>query len=426
MQGRHTAQAAKLLCGLFLCLSVGGCAFGPRALERTHGQYNDAVRRVYEEQLLASLVHLRYTENPTQLDVSAIAAQYELSSQAEARPFFLSPNPSNSNVIFKTFTSILPDVLIGANNRPTITFTPADDGSDVRRLLTPISADTLVLLTQMGWPVSTVLRLWTERLNGVPNAVPAAGPRRDVIPEFDRFLQLVELLRIVQDRELITLHATERLTELSGPLPEERITAAAVVEAAKGGLEYRPREDGKTWVVVRRQKSLVLDVSPGAEDSPELAEMARLLNLQPGQRRYELVVGAGGYPDPLRFPTKPSTVLHVVPRSTAEVFYYLSNGVEVPPEHLACGLVRSPADADGQLFDMREVTRGLFAVQVCKGHKPPPDAYVAVKYRGYWYYVDDRDESSKATLGMMLQLSRLDFARQRISSGPVLTLPAGR
>src|SRR5262249_46523596 len=118
MQGRHTAQAAKLLCGLFLCLSVGGCAFGPRALERTHGQYNDAVRRVYEEQLLASLVHLRYTENPTQLDVSAIAAQYELSSQAEARPFFLSPNPSNSNVIFKTFTSILPDVLIGANNRP--------------------------------------------------------------------------------------------------------------------------------------------------------------------------------------------------------------------------------------------------------------------------------------------------------------------
>ncbi len=426
MQGRRLMQAVKRLGGLVLWLSVTGCALGPRALERTHGRYNEAVRHVYEEQLLANLVHLRYTESPSQMDVTAIAAQYELSSQAAARPFFLAPNPSNSNVIFRTFTSILPEVQLGGGNRPTITLTPADDGNDVRRFLTPISADTLVLLTEMGWPVSLILRIWVDRMNGVPNAVLASGPRRDMIPDFARFTRVMELLQLAQDRELASIHAAERLTELSGPLPEEHVTATAVVEAAKNGLEYRPQGDGKAWVVVRRLQQLVVDISPGAENSPELVEAQHILNLQPGLRRYELIVAAGSGPDPLRFPVEPSTVLQLVPRSTAEVLFFLSNGVAVPPEHLACGLARSPTDAEGRVFDLQEVTRGLFAVHVCKAHKPPATAYVAVNYRGYWYYIDDRDETSKATLALMLQLSRLDFARQRTGGGPVLTLPAGR
>jgi hypothetical protein len=48
-----------------------------------------------------------------------------------------------------------------------------------------------------------------------------------------------------------------------------------------------------------------------------------------------------------------------------------------------------------------------------------------VKYRGYWFYIDDRDMASKATLALMMQLARLDFSRQQ-PGGPVLTLPVGR
>jgi hypothetical protein len=39
--------------------------------------------------------------------------------------------------------------------------------------------------------------------------------------------------------------------------------------------------------------------------------------------------------------------------------------------------------------------------------------------------IDDRDPVSKATLILMLQFSRLDFARQHLGSGPLLTLPVG-
>jgi hypothetical protein len=50
---------------------------------------------------------------------------------------------------------------------------------------------------------------------------------------------------------------------------------------------------------------------------------------------------------------------------------------------------------------------------------------VAVNYRGYWYYIDDRNHPSKSAFGLVLQMSRLGFKRQHLG-GPLLTLPTGR
>jgi hypothetical protein len=406
------------LCPVVFLLAGAGCGtFGARALERSHGPYNESILRVDEEQFLRNIVRLRYDEGPLTLNVGSIAAQYELSGTAEARPFFIAPNPSNSNVIFKTFTAILPDALVEGANRPTISLDPATDSDSVRSLLTPISSDSLLVLAGTSWPVSTVLRIWVERMNGVPNAPSASGPPRDVPPDFARFRRIAELFQFAQENEVFSIKVEDRLTEMSGPLPAAAVTAAAAVEAAKGGFEYQPQADGKTWALVRRDRHLVLEVNPATAGTPEVAEMEALLNLKPGATRYELIAG-GGVPDPLRQPTPPSPVLRLEPRSTAQAHYYLANGVEVPAEHLSAGVVQPVPDAP-------EITRGLFEVHVCKGHKPPPCAYVAVKYRDYWYYIDDRDAASKATLALMLQLSRLDFARER-KGKPLLTLPLGR
>jgi hypothetical protein len=415
-----------LFLGLILTLAGGGCtSFGPKALERSHGGYYEAVRLVDEEQLLRNIVHVRYNESPLHLNVNSIAAQYELSGSAEARPFFVAPNPS-TNHNFRTFTSILPDFMLSGSNRPTVTLDPADSADALRQFLTPISLDTLVFLTQTNWPISTVIRLWVERLNGVPNAATASGPARDAPVDFTRFLRIAELLQIAQDRELGAVHVDEKVTELGSPLPAEAVTSAALVEAAKNNLEYRRSADGKTWVLIRRSRQLVLEVHPGAEASPEMVELMGLLNLIPGRRRYNLVAAARGAPDPARFPTPPSDELSVVSRSTSQVIFFLANGVEVPDAHFCAGLVRPTVDEQGRVIDAREITRGLFEVRVAHGHKPPPTAFVAIKYRGLWYYVDDRDQASKATMMLVLQLRRLDFSRRRVVGGPLLTLPVGR
>jgi hypothetical protein len=410
---------ATLLVGL--TVSAAGCALGPKAIERTHGRYAEAVQRVEEEQFLAGVVRLRYVEASTELAVSAIATQYEVSATAEARPFF--GTESLSGPLFRTFSAVLPFASVGGANRPTVSLTPQDDGAAVRQFLTPITADTLVFLGQTGWPVSGVLRIWVDRMNGVPNWVAPSGPLRDTPPDFTRFRRATELLQAAQDRELISVHGEDGVTELSGPLPAEAVTATAAVAAAEKGFEYRPRADGSTWALVRRERRFVLQVNPAGRGSPELAELAALLNLKPGLERYEAVLAAG-VPDPVKNPTEPAAVLRFAPRSTAQALFFLANGVDVPPDHVAAGLVRLPPDGS----DPAEATRGVFRVHSCPGHKhsPPACAYTAVWYRDHWFYIDDRDQDSKATLALMLQLRRLDFRRQQVGSVPALTLPVGR
>ena len=268
------------------------------------------------------------------------------------------------------------------------------------------------------------MRLWVERFNGVPNAASASGPQRGFVPDYERFQRVARLLQMAQDLELVVISPQQIPTPVGGPLPRESINAAAVVDAAKNGLEYRPQEDG-TWTLTRKERSLGMEVSSAAVDHPVMAELTDLLNLKRGQKRYEIIV-SGEVVDPLRFPDLPSTELRLTVRSTAQVYYYLANGIEVPPEHLAAGVVRVPTAPDGSPFDTRAVTAGLFTVRTCKAHKPPPTAYVAVKYRDYWYYIDDRDQASKTTFSLTLELSRLDFGLQEATSGPFLTLPVGR
>ncbi|HSQ54743.1 MAG TPA: hypothetical protein VLM40_03280, partial [Gemmata sp.] len=277
----HCGTPAVLAAALLAAAS--GCSLGPRAIEQTHGQYATAVLHVEEEQFLKNIVRLRYLEMPRNLDVAAIAAQYELTAGVEARPFF---NSQAARVavpsIYKTFTSILPFASLGGANRPTVTLDPTEDASTVRQFLTPISVETLLFFSQSGWPVSSILRIWADRLNGVPNWMPASGPPRDLPPDFQRFVRLVELIQSIQYRELASVRADDRATELSGPIPASAVTAAAVVEAAKEGFEYRPRDDGKTWALIKRERRLVIDVHPAGRASPELAELAALANLKPG------------------------------------------------------------------------------------------------------------------------------------------------
>ena len=49
---------------------------------------------------------------------------------------------------------------------------------------------------------------------------------------------------------------------------------------------------------------------------------------------------------------------------------------------------------------------------------------MAVCHLGYWYYIDEADQDTKATFSLLLQLSRLELAG-KTGQGPMLTLPLG-
>src|SRR4051812_30944743 len=103
MESRRRSRGPIVWCA-GLALALSGCALGPRALERSHGRFGDAVLRVNEEELLRNIVRIRYNESPLSLNVSSIAAQYELAGGAEARPFFTSEADAG---IFRSFSTVL-------------------------------------------------------------------------------------------------------------------------------------------------------------------------------------------------------------------------------------------------------------------------------------------------------------------------------
>ncbi len=410
---------------LAVALAAAGCSFGPKALECSHPKYNEAVKQVSEEQALLNVVRLRYNDNPERLDVSAIAAQFELDGSVEAQPFFNSQAARLTGAEpYRTFTAILPFASARGVSRPTITLTPLDDPETIRGLFTPASLDGIILLAETSFPVETVFRLWLEYLNRLPNAPTASGPERGLVPEFLEFQRAARLLQALQDRGEIRFVREEKLTRMGGPMPPGSVTPANLVEAAQNGFEYVQEADG-AWALIRRDRRLVLKVSPAAVGGPEMQELCGLLHLVPGQLDYEVVVGGAERVFALTQPPPPSTTLDLFPRSLYQVTRYLSQGVAVPPEHVAEGLVRPPLGPDGGPFDEGQVTAGLFAVHVVKQHCRPKQAYVAVKYRGHWFYIDDRDQESKATFSLVLMMTRVNLLGVR-KGGPTLTLPVGR
>jgi hypothetical protein len=408
-----------------LSMAAGGCWFGPKSLEFSHGKYNRAVQQVEDEQLLLNIIRLRYNDNPVELDVSSIAAQYELNGSVEARPFFSTEGVNLNPPVgpFGTFTSILPFAGISSTNRPTISLTPLNDPDSIRSLMSQSTLDSIIFLSETSWPVSAVFRLLVESMNHVPNAPSGSGPDMGLGTEFREYRRAMDLLQHLQDGNHIRFLREEKITEIGSPLPADAVTAASQIEAAKEKLEYQQRPD-KTWVLIRRDRKLILRIDPKIADSPELAELRALLNLAPDRLEYDIVVGGAESFDRIN-PFVPLTKIQIAPRSVLQALYFLAHGVIVPPDHFACGLVKPTFDVVGQPYDWNEVLDKLFTVNISCTHCRPPCAYVSIKYRGVWYYIDDRDIESKTTFTFMLAMLRLNLPGTR-KGGPTLTLPVGR
>jgi hypothetical protein len=415
---------------VFMLIStLGGCAFGPRALEGSHHLYNDSIKRVGEEELLLNLVRMRYNEPLNMLDVASIAAQYELNGSVQAQPF-LAAAGSNASSLVQSFARVLPGASLSSANRPTITMTPVNSPQSIERFFRPITLEGRAFLTGTTWPVSTTYRLWVEYINRVPNAVTASGPPREFVPEYQEFRRLVDLLQVNQDLGYTRVVPEERVIELGDPLPPSKITAADLVEAAKHSFKYI-KKDENSWVLTKRQTHLVLKINPIAVNRPHLLEVGRILHLKPGLPEYDYTDDQSEPYPPAAAPTELVEKITISPRSTVGVLQYLSHGVVVPPEHLISGVARATIGPDGSIFDWRNVTEDLFVVNHARQHHRPHDAYVAVKYRDYWFYIDDRDQASKQTFSLMMQLIRLDVSNPLTSESgvqktPVLTLPVGR
>ena len=411
-----------LLLGL-LAFGTAGCAMGPRSIDSTRIAYNRVLKTTSEEQLLLNIVRLRYADTPSSLAVSSIAAQFEMARSAQLTPF-LAATGAGASTNIERFRSILPQAMASSADRPTISYTPLDDGDFTRRLFTPLGLEQVLYLAKTTWPIATVFRLYLENLNWVPNAQLASGPTPKQAPEYEEFLAGIKLLQVLQDKGLVVFGSEERSQPAATPIETARVAASDLTDAAKNGLEYRRDPGGRTWSLIRKTRQPVLHVKPTALAAPEVVAFTRAFHLKPGLLKYDVTLESL-VPFTEAFPREGVEVLDLETRSLLQVLYFLSHGVDIPDDHAKAGLVQVTRDARGHPFDWHQVLAGLFRVHSSSEKDRPPGASVATRYQNRWFFIDQTDQDTKSTFSLVLELSRLEMTA-KTNAGPALTLSVGQ
>ena len=393
-------------------LSASGCALGPKAIQIERTKYNESVVLTNREELLLNLVRLRYQDSIGLLSVASIATQRQWGQEFTASGD-VGPEAAHLLRLFGR---------VGSFERPTVSYVPPNQ-EVIRGLLNPLTTESLFVLANTGTPAEHVMRIIVKRMNNVENAVTAGGPGPETPPEFEEFDSLMRNARALAARGQLEVGRIERLTPVSNPVPRDSISTAEFRDAFEKDYVYEPTEDAGKVVLKKKEQVTALRFAAQALDSPEGMEVVRQLGLKPGLGQYEMVLALER-----RLLSEPAgegrTKIIIGIRSLMEILFFLSKGVEVPDDHVACGLATITRNETGFPFDWQRVLDGTFQVKVCK--RPPDNAAVSVKYRGHWFYIDDHDHQTKTTFLTLTKILALQLRVGGAEGLPVFTLPIGQ
>lgn len=370
----------KTIYALVLIALLGGCASrGPSTISTDRPAYNMAVQRTNDQELLLNLVRLLYRDTLYFTNVERIAATQEFNQGIGASS--QSTSTSNSFAVNQTTGSAIASVLansftfgpgsVAINEKPTVFYAPLEGEKFVRQMMTPMNPDLLLMLVKSGWPLDLVFSVGVQEMNGLKNAPTAAGPTPSREPEFHAFREAVLLLRALQRDQLIDL------------------------AKAKNG-------DGIELRFIRT-----------AAKRAETIRLKSLLGLSAEQNRFLITSGVESPDD---------RTIAMTTRPLLSSLYYVSQGIEAPPEHIKAGKVRRTVRADLTAFDWQQLLDGIFRVRASK--ELPDEASVVVHYRGHYFYIADNELEVKATFVLLTQLMALHSTPS--STGPAISFSLGK
>lgn len=384
----HTTlhASSRLLATIALGLSIAGCqSIGPGTIPRDRLDYAGAIADSWKEQTLLNIIRLRYFDTPTFMDVASVISSYQLQGEVEfSREIF--PENSRSNSRAFGAKGIYTD-------RPTISYSPLAGEKFVNSLLRPIPPQAVFAMVIAGHQAEYIFQATVRAFNDVYNYSGLPSRARGEDPEFSR---VTAALRRIQQAGALGMRIERRAD------PRDRARASRRGEGARdtGAEDWVSVEE--TWIFFRDRVD-----ERTAED---IRFVRQALGVHADAKELRLVFGS------LR---QRENEIALLTRSIMEILLELSAGVEVPEQHLAEGRARPlPRRAAA-----RSDPPGYPIVHIQSGSEAPRDAYVAVRYRGHSFWIDDRDLDSKRVftfLRMFSAIAETGVAPQF----PVLTIPA--
>jgi hypothetical protein len=153
---------------------------GPDFMEGNRNEYNKVLANTNDEEVLLNLVRRRYADSIAVLEVNSVSTSLEWKKSIGLAAKFFDGDLSDNNLGLSGDGSY--------SEKPTITYLPLNGSDYVKNVLSPISLDTILLLTRSGWAADRVIRLTVNKINGVNNASEASGPTPSMAPKYQKSL----------------------------------------------------------------------------------------------------------------------------------------------------------------------------------------------------------------------------------------------
>ena len=392
-----------------VALTPAACTNGPSLIVGSHAEYNQAVRHVMNEELLLNIVRMRYAESPQFVEVTGITTTFETAGG-------VSGDGASLNTAGITAGA---SGSISFADKPTITLTPRQGRETASQLLGSIAVIDIPYLASAGYRLDHLLVLLAENINGVRSFdVGSALPTRGGQKEFSGVIKAVAAL---QRRDEIICGFLKAYDYYDGAIAESQLRPTDFLAAVQSGKRWRPL-DGRpdAWALHTYDLEPVIWISPDGLASEDGQTLVRLLHLDPTVEFFWL-----GDLKFLSQPSAPTDSIRIRMRSFYGVMNFLAHAVQIPPEDEAAGRSLMQPPGEGELAEhvMLYLSKIL---HIHESSKPPKDAFVAVRHRGKWFYIDDREVMSKRSFSMAVELMNLEISGGGGSpTAPILTIPVG-
>lgn len=337
-----------------------GCqSIGAGSVQRDRMGYADALGTSWKEQTLLNIVKLRYLDTPVFLDVSSVISSYELASQVNlASNMFPSAGAATNQSVGATGTY---------TDKPTISYAPITGERYMNGLIRPIPPQAIFAMIESGHPADLVLRVTARAINGIYNYSASQTRTRAADPTF---LMVIDALRDIQQEGALSVRVEKRGDQ----------------ESTYVGFLHSGNEDVVGKIRFVKDK---LGINPGND---------------------ELLLAFGARP-------RTADQLALLTRSVQEILTEFSMGVDVPERDLTEGRA-TPAFR----LDAAAGARGYPLMRIRTTAERPAGAFAAVPYRNLWFWIDDRDLSSKRMFMFLTVFSALAETGTAPQT-PLITIP---
>lgn len=251
-------------------------------------------------------------------------------------------------------------------DKPTISYQPLSGDKFAKSLMTPIPVAGILSLIQSGYSADMVMRVCVNRINGLDNSYGGPGNPRDGNTKFHDLMMAM------------------RESQRSGD----------------SGFRMKAGNDGQV---------VVMFIHPSSEHAESAGRKVReLLGVDLSRNEFTVVPAALA---------ENTSEVAILTRSILQIMVDFSSFVDVPDSDVAEGRVfrtERTAEQDRLFPPLLTVHHGLSA---------PADAYVSVRYRDRWFWIDDRDRQTKTMLTFLMMSFSLTEA-STTQPAPVVTIPA--